>query len=36
MSRERVRQVEREALHKLEDQLAGVVEISPADLVDAA
>ena len=36
MSRERVRQVERDALHKLHDELAGVVEISPADLVDAA
>ena len=36
MSRERVRQVERDALHKLEDELAGVVEISPDDLVDAA
>jgi RNA polymerase primary sigma factor len=36
MSRERVRQVEREALHKLHDELAGVVEISPDELVDAA
>jgi RNA polymerase primary sigma factor len=36
MSRERVRQLERQALHKLEDELAGVVEISPDDLVDAA
>jgi RNA polymerase primary sigma factor len=36
MSRERVRQVERDALHKLQDELAGVVEISPNDLVDAA
>jgi DNA-directed RNA polymerase sigma subunit (sigma70/sigma32) len=36
MSRERVRQVERDALAKLQDELAGVVEISPADLVDAA
>ena len=31
MSRERVRQVERDALAKLQDELAGVVEISPAD-----
>jgi RNA polymerase primary sigma factor len=36
MSRERVRQVERSALNKLADELAGVVEISPDDLVDAA
>jgi RNA polymerase primary sigma factor len=36
MSRERVRQLERQALHKLQDELAGVVEISPDDLVDAA
>jgi RNA polymerase primary sigma factor len=36
MSRERVRQVERDALHKLHDELAGVVEISPADLAGAA
>src|SRR2546427_3707042 len=36
MSRERGRQVERDALAKLQDELAGVVEISPADLVDAA
>jgi RNA polymerase primary sigma factor len=36
MSRERVRQVERDALAKLQDELAGVVEISPDALVDAA
>ena len=36
MSRERVRQVERSALNKLAGELAGAVEISPDDLVDAA
>jgi DNA-directed RNA polymerase sigma subunit (sigma70/sigma32) len=36
MSRERVRQVERDALAKLQDELRGVVEISPDALVDAA
>jgi RNA polymerase primary sigma factor len=36
MSRERVRQVERDALRKLQDLLAGVVEISPDELVEAA
>ena len=36
MSRERVRQVEREALARLEDELAGVVSISGDDLVHAA
>jgi RNA polymerase primary sigma factor len=36
MSRERVRQVERDALARLEDELAGVVSISGDDLVHAA
>jgi RNA polymerase primary sigma factor len=36
MSRERVRQVERDALARLEDELAGAVSISGDDLVHAA
>ena len=36
MSRERVRQVERDALAKLEHELAGVVAISGDELVHAA
>jgi RNA polymerase primary sigma factor len=36
MSRERVRQVERDALAKLEDELAGLVSISGDELVHAA
>jgi RNA polymerase primary sigma factor len=36
MSRERVRQVERDALAKLQHELAGVVEISVDDLASAA
>ena len=36
MSRERSARWRRDALAKLQDELAGVVEISPADLVDAA
>jgi RNA polymerase primary sigma factor len=36
LSRERVRQVERDALARLEDELAGVVSISGDDLVHAA
>jgi RNA polymerase primary sigma factor len=36
LSRERVRQVERDALARLEDELAGVVSISGDELVNAA
>ena len=36
MSRERVRQVERDALARLQDELAEVVSISGDDLVHAA
>ena len=36
MSRERVRQVERDALARLRDELAGVVSVSGDELVNAA